>query len=548
MSKASRAFDALVQEFYEAWLRFHPARALQAGISGYEGQFPAVDEDDFGALCSLLESLIVGLEEIDFHRLDDDRQTDLQVLFGAAQAEHQCLLQRDWRHRDPGAFLPFETLRELLLYPQSGSAGALKQCLADIPPFLRHARSQILTVPELVPRFWVEAAVDEARAGLGCLGGLRESHLARRCGRSPAQIHALVEASAAAVSGYAAGLEQEVAPFAGGVVAAGQPLYAFLLRQRFFLTVDPDRLRRMAVTKAGEIAGAIAELAREVCGSDRIQDWLDRLDTDTDRAGGHTEAAREHSQQVRRLVEEKGLADLSARSHLRLSAAPPFISPAAPLPAYVAPVMGDPDLVGTIYLPAGGTSLAARLGVFDACLALGWAGRHLQSMRAAASAAAGTLVRRLNPCPGFLDGWPLYAEGMLLENGYEATAWARFAVLASRYRSAVKAQLDAEIHLEGLAPQAAVQRLAAAPGETPEQARLEVLRMTREPGRSMAALAGWLLIESVRDQMRAQDPGHSTARFHHLLLAQGPVALPLVIQGTFGQPVWDVALERLELL
>ncbi len=546
MSKASRAFDALVQEFYEAWLRFHPARALQAGISGYEGRFPAVDEDDFGALCSLLESLIVGLEEIDFHRLDDDRQTDLQVLFGAAQAEHQCLLQRDWRHRDPGAFLPFDTLRELLLYAQTESGGALKQCLADIPAFLRHARSQILTVPELVPRFWVEAAVDEAHAGLGCLSALRDSPMVRRCCRAPAQVQALVETAAAAVGAYAAALECDVAPLAAGVVGAGPPLYAFLLRQRFFLTVDPDRLQRLAARKVGELAGAIGSLSNEVCGSERIEDWLVGLDTGV--VGELVEQARERCQQVRRLVEENRLAELPARSQLRLSVVPPFVLPSASLPAYLAPPMGDPELIGTIYLPASGASLGARLGVFDACLALGWAGRHLQSTRAAASPAAGTLVRRLNPCPGLLGGWPLYAEGMLLDNGYEAAPWARFAVLISRYRSALKAQLDAEIHLAGLAPQAAVERLAAVPGETPEHARFEVLRLTREPARAMAALVGWLLIEAVRDLLRAQDPGHSIAGFHHQLLAQGPVALPLVIQGTFGQPAWDAALERLDLL
>ncbi len=542
MSKASRAFDALVQEFYEAWLRFHPARALRAGISGYEGRFPAVDDDDFGALCTLLESLIVGLEEIDFHRLDDDRQTDLQMLFGAAQAEHQCLLQRDWRHRDPGAFLPFETLRELLLYSQGDVTGALEPCLAAIPEFLRHARSQVWTVPELIPRFWVDAAVEEGRAGLGCLYALRERSVARRSAR----LSALLETAAEAASAYIDTLATDVAPIARGVTATGQPLYEFLLRQRYFLTVDPQRLQALARRKVSELHEAVVALSCEVCGSERTEDWLCGIEAVE--PGAHEEHARELCESVRRFVEERELAKLPVPSRLRVARAPAFISSAAPLPAYVAPLLGDPALIGAICLPAGDVSLAAQLGVFDACMALGWAGRHLQSVMAAASPSASTLVRRINPCSGFLGGWPLYAQGMLLENGFNGTPWARLAVLANRYRCALNAQLDAEIHVEGLAPESAVERLSSVPGTTPEAARAGVLGLTRGPGRAMATLAGWLLIESVRDLLRAQDPGHRPAAFHSQLLAQGPAALPLAIQGTFGQPTWDAALERLELL
>jgi uncharacterized protein (DUF885 family) len=540
MPQASRAFDALVQEFYAAWFRFHPQRALQAGVSGYEGRLPAVDDDDFGALGSLLESLMVGLEEIDFHRLDDDRQIDLQLLFGAAQAEHQCLLQRDWRHRDPGAFLPFRTLRELLLYPRGELRGPLAEYLAAIPEFLRHARSQLRTVPELVPRFWCEAAVAEARSGVRCLQGLRDSASAARGGRDRARVQAFAEQAAGAVHDFAGALEHEVAPLAAGDAAAGRGLYAFLLRQRFALTVDPERLRALAARTLEELEGQLDALPGPE-GEDEADGGRSPADV--------LEELREYCHGAHRFLERSRLAEVPLQAQLRVVEAPGFLSDLADLPAYVAPPMGDPELVGTVYVDGERVAASAlsRAQALGACLRFGWGGRHLQAVCAAGAAAAGTLVRRLNPCAGFVGGWPLYAEGMLLEQGYDTSARARRAMLLERRRCALLAVIDAEVHLQGLEPGRAVDRLAELPGFDRDRALAQVLAVTREPGGALATLVGWRTIETLAGLLRERDPGFSPDLFHHRLLAAGPAALPLVVRSGFGQPAWDGIMERLDL-
>ncbi|MGD2082582.1 MAG: DUF885 family protein [Chromatiales bacterium] len=540
MSQASRAFDALVQEFYEAWFRFHPERALQAGISGYEGRLPAIDDDDSGALGSLLESLVVGLEEMDFHGLDDDRQIDLQILFGAAQAEHQCLLQRDWRHRDPGGFLPFGGLRELLLYPRGALKGALQQYLSAVPEFLRLARSQLRTVPELVPRFWCEAAVEEAQAGTHCLLGLRNSPVIRRGSRNPAVIEALVERAAEAVHDFAAELQQDIAPLAVGDPAAGRALFAFLLRQRFFLTLEPEQLMALAARALHDAEEEVAALGPA--------DSADEAGAVRD-AGGVIERLRDYCHGVQRFVEREGLVEVPLRAQLRIAEAPAFLSPLAELPTYVAPPMGDPELVGTVYVDCerAAVSVSSMANTRAVCLRFGWAGRHLQAVCAAGAAPAGTLVRRLNTCAGFIGGWPLYAEGLLVELGYDPSPHARRAMLLERQRCALLAVIDAQFHMEGLGAEQAVERLAALPGVGPERARRQVLGVSREPGRALAALTGWRMIETLRDLLRRHDRGYAADAFHHRLLAAGPTALPLVIQSGFGQPAWDGVVEELGL-
>jgi len=50
------AFGPWSASFYEVWFRFHPERAIEAGVSGFEGRLPAFDDDDVGALTSWLET------------------------------------------------------------------------------------------------------------------------------------------------------------------------------------------------------------------------------------------------------------------------------------------------------------------------------------------------------------------------------------------------------------------------------------------------------------------------------------------------------------
>ena len=145
MSEAGRALDALVREFYQVWFRFHPERAIEVGVSGYEGRLPAVDDDDVGALTGWLETAIVELEETDYEGLDGDERIDLRLLFGACHLEHRDLLEADWRHRDPVSFLPTPVIHQLMVFPQAQLRGALESCLAAVPEHLRHARAQVVT-------------------------------------------------------------------------------------------------------------------------------------------------------------------------------------------------------------------------------------------------------------------------------------------------------------------------------------------------------------------------------------------------------------------
>ena len=176
------AFDALLEEFYPVWFRYHPDMARALGISGFENRLPAADDDEQGALGSWLENLIVTLGEFDSQALDPDRLLDYRLLLEAAQVEYQALLMRDWRHLDPTRYLPVQEIFQLTQHPPQELRDTLLNLLRAVPGYLRQARGQLAELPQLVAPEMVSVAMEEAEAGVEYLQALvNSSWLRHQC-------------------------------------------------------------------------------------------------------------------------------------------------------------------------------------------------------------------------------------------------------------------------------------------------------------------------------------------------------------------------------
>ena len=211
----------------------------------------------------------------------------------------------------------------------------------------------------------------------------------------------------------------------------------------------------------------------------------------------------------------------------------------------VAILTGGGDVPGLNPAIRAVTIRALREGFQVIGLRRGWAGSHLQTIAAAEGPAAAGPVRRLNCSTTLSRGWPLYAEEMLQEAGFPCDQENRLARLLEQRRRALLGLLDIEVHLRGLDPAGAVERVASEPGVTPERALSDVLELTRNPADALAAVVGWRALWSLRRQRERAGRGESLRDLHDRLLAGGPIALPLLAEQAFGRAAWDAALAEL---
>ncbi len=535
-------FDLLVEQYYRAWFRFHPEAAVDAGVAGYEKLLPPYDDDDVGALLALDEKLLAGLEEINPRHLDADRALDYRVLRGAALIEHHELLERDWRRRDPVAYLPVHALYQLTVRPVADLLAALRARLEKVPAHLRGARAQLAALPELVPPVWVDSAVAEARAGAQFVLQL-DSHPRLTGSGQRSQLQELQEQAAKALNDYARFLETEIAPRAAGEFAVGEVHFERLLRERHFLDLEAAELQRLGERLVAAVSDELRAVTRELSGTEDVAELTRRITAEHPGASELLDAYRDEMRAAHQFLQTHAIVSLPARERLKVVETPLFLRHQIPFAAYLDPAPNDPEQRGYYYVTPATEEAAlrehSRLGIQHTCVHEAWPGHHLQFVTANRNPAARALPRLLNPSATLYEGWALYCEQMMLEQGFLARPEQRFLLLRDRLWRALRVVLDVEIQVRGVSLAQAADRMVGVLGFPREQALADLAWYSRAPTTPMGYAVGWSLITALRGRAEAADEMFDLRAFHDRLLGAGSVALPLVIRRQFGDRDWE---------
>jgi len=514
---AAAAFDALAAEFFPVWFRFHPEAAAAAGVPGYAGLPPAQGDDEVAALGSWLEALVVALEELDYQGLDPGRQIDLRLMFGAARAEHQTLLEQDWRHRDPSCFLPMEGLYRLVTGAGEAAPDRLVALLGGLPDYLRLALGHLRTVPGLICPLLIEAAVAEADGARCYLRELASSPwLRRQAGGRPSPIEGLVDGACAALGRYAQGLRTGLAPQAGAPPGCGERQFRLLLRHRHFLDLDVGRTRAyltaLAERTAAELDALTARMALPVA------EVRAPVDGATPPPVSRLENCRLEAERLRLFLTEAALLPLP-EAPLNLRERLPCPRP----PRLESDYLAGED-AGTLYLaispdePLAALRARVRRGT--------WGGAHLRAF--AGGAQARRLPRRVCAGASLELAWGLYLDDRLTLAGYLSPE-DRLYALGQRLEALRLGRLDLDLHL-GCAAQ---RELAAVP-------RRELVSLLRRPADALAGVLGWDALTRARDRCESADPRAFDQRaFHGRLLAQGRIPVPLILERVLGPEGWN---------
>lgn len=544
MSDIAQTFDQLVADYYHAWFNFHPEAAVDVGVPGHETRLTPYDDDTQGALANLHEMLLRGLDELDAPALDTERRLDYQVLRGAAVIEHHDLLERDWRHRDPVRFLPVNAIYQLTVRPVAELAAALSGRLAAIPEHLRGARAHLGEMPELIPSLWLNSALAEARAGAEFIRALPQSSQIAQAFPSVVRLSVLCDDAAHALTEFAHYLETEIAPRAAGDFACGRVHFERLLGLRHFLEVDADCLHAFGQRLFDTTLAELREATRALRGDEDIAALTTQLKADHPALHELLPTYRAQMLAAKRFIEAHDLVTVPAPQDLRVVETPSFMRHRIPFAAYLEPSPNDPAQCGYYYVtpPRDAAELGEHdnPGLMHTCVHEAWPGHHLQFVTANRHSRASSLPRLLNRSATLFEGWALYCEQLMHEQGFLDRPEQRFVLLRDRLWRALRIMLDVELQCRGLGVEQAAQRMQDALGFPRSQALGELAWYTQAPGTPLGYAVGWALILATRQRVQARDGAGFTLRdFHDRLLAPGSIGLPLVLRHAFGPVLWQ---------
>lgn len=539
----SADFDDLVHTYYQSWFRYHPEEAVEVGFPGYECLLTPYSDEDLGAIVCLNDKLRAELDELDRRELTTDQDIDYQVLYGALMLENQRLLDLEPKQPDPERILPINAIYQLLVRDLDNFDEALISRLAATPSHLQVSKSMLESRGPSIPPLWLQSTITSARAGADFINGLLQHPKVTEWKAPITGLAVAVRKAVAALKDFADFLENKIGTKAKGDFACGRSYFQNLLCYRHFLNIDPDQLHDFGQSLFEQTRQDLQEACKELSGSTDIDAMTRKIQAEHPAMDEVLAHYRTQMQAAKDYVTANDLVTLPPEEQLDVIDTPVFLRHQIPFAAYHEPAPGDDKQQGYYYVtPATNESQLAehnRVGLMNTCVHEAWPGHHLQFVTANLKPASRTLPRLLNPSATLYEGWALYCEQLMHEQGFLNRPEHHFVLLKDRLWRALRIIIDVELHTRGLTIEAAAERMVNYLGFPRSQAIADLTWYTQAPTVPMGYATGWALINAVRKRYWTTAGNAELKPFHDRLLSIGSIGLPLVISQAFGMDLWQ---------
>jgi uncharacterized protein (DUF885 family) len=536
----SHTFDRIENSYLTSWCRFNPESALDAGIEDYAGDLTPCDDASLGIQLVLNEKCLAALDEVNAAELDADRLLNFRVLQGWAILEHHEFMDHDWRYRDPTRFLPIDALHQLTIRPLESFSQAFLSRLQQIPGRVREAKTFLAARPEIIPPVWLKMATQECEAGLQFCHELSAHPRVQKALTQHENIDTALQEAGKAIEDLHHVLSR-LDGKAQGDFACGRVQFERLLQHRHFLPISAQKLRRF-----GE---QLFEMTKQALAKAEAESDLDlaQLHAHHPSRDELLSAYQQEMQAAKDFLKEKDLVTLPGRQHLNVVDTPAFLRHQIPFAAYLDPSIADLSQSAFYYVTPANSDAELKehnyAAIAQTSIHEAWPGHHLQFVTANQSETGKALVRRLYPCATLYEGWALYCEQMMLEQGFERHPGQELVMLRDRLWRALRIIIDVNIHTGEWTLEQAAKEMVEKLGFSETQARAECNWYSQAPTVPMSYAVGWALINALRDIIKP-DNASELKTFHDKLLSCGSVALPLVIEHQFGNDIWQQCCQQ----
>jgi uncharacterized protein (DUF885 family) len=533
--------DSLVDEYVQWLFTESPPLASYHGADGHDDRLPDLSSGGHARREAAEDEWTKRFEALPDDDLSAEQRVDRDLVLSQLRGS---AITRDWRRwqRDPDSYVSAGlmgvfSLFARRLHPEPELVRAAVSRLAEVPRVLDEGRANLDAA--IASELLVKRALGQCRAAVVYSRDLLAAEVTDD--KLRAQI---VEAGAAAAEAYEsfAAYLTELAEHAAGDWAIGEEQYSRLLREKELLADDALSLRERGRDAHAALDKEMRSLCQQHWGDD---DWRTRLDAVNADRPETPEAMRDGYEHwtfaARDFLVEHDLVSFPDGERCTIEPSPPFQRPVLAVASYFQPPAMRPSLEGrfNVPYPPEGTSaeeLAQRLAdnsypsmpttsVHEAYPGHHW---HFAWMQASANT-----LRRLVTTSYFVEGWGLYSEVMMREQGFYTEPGQELCHLDARIFRAARIVADTSLHCGDMTFDQAVAYMHENTGLTEATAHAEVTRYCAWPTQAASYLTGSLEIERMRERWLAEDRGNLKA-FHDRIAGSGALPIALAERALFG--------------
>jgi uncharacterized protein (DUF885 family) len=532
------SFADLSAEFLEAEWADSPVRASGLGLTEYDEQLDDLSEAAFERRSAADAAWLERFRAVDAGSLDFDQGIDRDLVVSILRGRQIVDDFEVWR-RQPDAYLNpgMAGIFSLFLHrlrPMGELVDAAVARMELIPGNLADGKRNLR--PDMVPGIFLDRAANQARAGARYVREILPAQMDDAALR--ARLAVAGEAAGSAYDDYVAFLE-EMRPVAAGEYMLGEERYSALLREKELLGFGARELRERGQAAYDELATELTRCARELRGTDDWNGVLDELNEDHPRTPEDMRIGYEEwTETARAYLREHRLVSFPDGEECAVVPSPPFQRPVLAVASYMSPPPFSDRMLGHFFVPfppdgASEDEIQKRLasnsypGIPTTAVHEAYPGHHWHLVMAKANPSR---LRQAFRTPYFSEGWALYAERMMREQGFFADLRHEMNQYEATIFRAARIVVDTSLHMGEMTWDEAVTFMTSKTGLTEPTAKAEVTRYCAWPTQASSYLTGCLEIVRIRDAFFAAHGSSDTdalRAFHDGITSSGglPIAL-----------------------
>ena len=539
------SFTDLAETFLKEEFAESPVQASALGLTAYDEQLDDLSADAFRRHEDRSSAWLARFRALADDRLSPAERIDRDFAVSILRGRELNVPRRGWQ-RQPATYLNpgLQGVFSLFLHrlrPEKDLADAARSRLEQVPRALKQGIDNLDFT--IVPRVYVDRAIGQARAAAKYARELVPQEV-----KDPPAREELAAAGAEAGDAFEAFGQflQEKKDKAVGDYAIGEQLYTALLREKELLPHDARALRERGQEQYDLLAAELRRLAREIAGT---EDWagllgkLNKVHAPT--PDGMRDEYAEWTERARSFLRDTGLVTLPAGETCSVEPSPPFQRPILAVASYNRPPAFSDSLAGHFFVPyppdnTPEPEIQKRLegncssGIPTTAVHEAYPGHHWHLVMAHFNPSK---LRQVFNTPYFNEGWALYAERVMREQGFFTDPKHQLYQYEATIFRAARIIVDTSLHLGEMTFDEAVRFMVERGNLTEPNARAEVGRYCSWPTQASSYLTGMLEIVDLRTRWLAQK-GKSDVpalrEFHDLLTSSGALPTSLAERAIAG--------------
>lgn len=518
-----------------------PVEATFLGIHTYDEVLPRTDPASRDAYNQQRAALLTQLKEFQQRsaELDVEQRLDLELL--TSQLEVSLFTDYEFILPERRADLyPFNALYGVYLLamrqfaPLEERLVVIRERLSDTPRYLIEGIENLRRGSN-IPRVWTEIGIDVAKGGTSFY---REfiPKLARQEQSLEQDILLAADKSLAALEEYSRFLTGELLERSDGDFATGEDAFNFLIQKKHHLPYSAQQIKEIGEEMVTSTLRQLESVAADLSLDETWNDLLERIKQDHPQRLKILEVYQHHMDSARQFVQDHDLVTIPDRQHLHVVETPVFERPTIPYAAYVPPAPFEETQDGFFWVTPADADDEDKLkeqlrghntwGIPITALHEGYPGHHLQLCRANQLTSH---VRKQFSTPVFVEGWALYCEEMMEEQGFLNDPRSYLLRLKDQLWRACRVVIDVGLHCLGMSFEEAVAMLVDVAKLERPNAVSEVRRYTLTPTYQMSYMIGKREIMALREKVRsARGMLFNLKDFHDRLLSYGSIPVSML--------------------